>query len=152
MRTMTLRTRRLLPLLVALAALISVAVVPATTGAAERLPLFSTPCANGTFKPTRIVIACADATIRFRATNWAQWESREALAEGVLTYPNCAPNVPLFKCDKRGRDGATVRLFRPQFCPKQGRQYFTRLLMFDSEAKVKSMERIKLRFNCSDVR
>jgi hypothetical protein len=98
------------------------------------------------------VIACADASIRFRATNWAQWESQEALAEGVLTYPNCAPNVPLFKCTKRGKDLATVRLFRPQFCPKQGRQYFTRLLMFDSEAKVKSMERIKLRFSCSDVR
>jgi hypothetical protein len=60
--------------------------------------------------------------------------------------------VPLFKCDQRGRDNATVRLFRPQFCPKQGRQYFTRLLMFDSEATTKSMERIKLKFHCGDVR
>jgi hypothetical protein len=144
-----MRTR----LLIACLAVVALAAfVPAATGAAERPVLFSTPCANKTFKPTRIAIACADASIMFRATNWAQWESREALAEGVLTFPNCASNVPLFKCRKRGRDNATVRLFRPQFCPKQGRQYFTRLLMFDSEAKTKSMERIKLKFHCGEVR
>jgi hypothetical protein len=129
--------------LVALAAL-----APATTGAAQRPVLFSTPCANKTFEPTRIAIACADASIIFRTTHWTQWDPNEALAEGTLTYPNCAPNVPLFKCRKRGKDTATVRLFRPQFCPKQGRQYFTRLLMFDSEAKTKATERIKLKFHC----
>jgi hypothetical protein len=84
--------------------------------------------------------------------NWAQWDRSEALSEGILTYPNCAPSVPLFKCRKRGKDLATVRLYRPRLCPKQGRRYFTRLLMFDSEAKTKSMERIKLRFDCGDVR
>lgn len=136
---------------VLLAAAFLVAALAPATGAAERPVLFSTVCANGTFKPTRILIACGDASIRWRATNWAQWESREALAEGVLTYPNCAPSVPLFKCNKRGRDLATVRLFRPRLCPKQGRMYFTRLLMFDSEAKTKSMERIKLRFNSCGV-
>jgi hypothetical protein len=143
--------RRLVVVFLA-AALLVAALVPATTGAAERPVLFSTVCANRTFKPTRILIACGDASIRWKAQNWAQWESREALAEGTVTFPNCAPNAPLFKCKKRGRDPATVRLFRPQFCPKQDRMYFTRLLMFDSEAKVKSMERIKLRFTCSDVR
>jgi hypothetical protein len=144
--------RRLLAALLSTAALLVAALFPVATGAAERPVLFSTVCANKTFKPTRILIACGDASIRWRATNWAQWDSREALAEGIVTYPNCAPKVPLFNCKKRGRDGATVRLFRPQFCPKQGRQYFTRLLMFDSEAKTKSMERIKLRFNCSEVK
>jgi hypothetical protein len=132
--------------------LLLAALVPTMASSAERPVLFSTVCANKTFKPTRILIACGDASIRWKAQNWAQWESREALAEGIVTYPNCAPNVPLFKCKKRARDGATVRLFRPQFCPKQGRQYFTRLLMFDSEAKTKSMERIKLRFDCGDVK
>jgi hypothetical protein len=140
-------------LLIACLALVALAALaPAATGAAQRPVLFSTPCANKTFKPTRIAIACADASITFRATHWAQWDPNEALAEGVLTYPNCAPSVPLFKCRKQGHDNATVRLFRPQFCPKQGRQYFTRLLMFDSEAKAKSMERIKLKFRCGDVR
>jgi hypothetical protein len=144
--------RRLLVAILSAAVLLVAAFVPATTAAAERPVLFSTQCANAEYKPTRILIACGDASIRWKAQNWAQWESREALAEGVVTYPNCAPNVPLFKCDKRARDLATVRLFRPRLCPRQGRMYFTRLLMFDSAAKTKSMERIKLRFNCSDVR
>jgi hypothetical protein len=152
MRSLASRSGRFWPLAAFVAALLLAALAPTPTGAAERPVLFSTQCANGTFKPTRIAIACADASIRWRATNWAQWESREALAEGVLTYPNCAPSVPLFKCKKRGRDLATVRLFRPRLCPREDRMYFTRLLMFDSEAKTKSMERIKLRFNCSDVR
>ncbi len=134
------------------AAVLLAAFVPAATGAAERPVLFSTQCANRSFKPTRILIACGDASIIWKAQGWTQWESREALAEGTLTYPNCAPNVPLFKCDKRARDLATVRLFRPRLCPRQGRMYFTRLLMFDSAAKTKGMERIKLRFNCGDVR
>ena len=149
--------------LMALAAVLFLAaIVPTVAGAAgggrtasasaEKPVLFSTQCANGEFKPTRILIACGDASIRWKAQNWAQWESREALAEGIVTYPNCAPNVPLFKCDKRARDLATVRLFRPRRCPQEGRMYFTRLLMFDSAAKTKSMERIKLRFSCADVR
>lgn len=144
--------RRLLPAVALVAILVLAALLPTAGDAKEQPVLFSTQCANRTFKPTRILIACGDASIRWRATNWAQWESREALAEGVVTFPNCAPNVPLFKCKKRGRDLATVRLFRPRLCPKEGRMYFTRLLMFDSEAKTKSMERIKLKFDCSDVR
>ena len=152
MRSLGLRCRGLRPLIAIVTVLVIAALVPAGTGAAERPVLFSTQCANGTYKPTRILIACGDASIRWRATNWAQWESREALAEGIVTYPNCAPSVPLFKCDKRGKDLATVRLYRPRLCPEQDRKYFTRLLMFDSEAKTKSMERIKLRFNCADVR
>jgi hypothetical protein len=149
--------------LVALAGvLLLAAVVPTVAGAAggghtatasaERPVLFSTQCANGTYKPTRILIACGDASIRWKAQNWAQWDPSEALAEGILTYPNCAPSVPLFKCDKRARDLATVRLYRPRLCPRQGRKFYTRLLMFDSQVKTKSMERIKLRFDCNDVR
>jgi hypothetical protein len=152
MRSSRSRPRRYRPLIALIAVLVVAALLPTVAVSAERPVLFSTQCANGKYKPTRILIACGDASIRFKAQNWAQWESREALAEGILTYPNCALNVPLFKCHKRGRDLATVRLFRPRFCPREGRSYFTRLLMFDSAAKTKSMERIKLRFNCDDVK
>jgi hypothetical protein len=149
--------------LVACAALLAIAVVaptvagaagsgPAATASAAKPVLFSKQCANGSFKPTRYVIACADASIIFKAKEYAQWDPDEALASGVLTYPACAPRVPLVACDMFGHDRATVRLFRPTFCPKKGRQYFTRLLMFDSEAPDKSLRRIKLKFPCSDVK
>jgi hypothetical protein len=124
---------------------------PAATASAAKPVLFSKQCANRSFKPTRYLIACADASITFKAQEYATWDSASALAAGVLTYPTCAPSVPLVACKKVGHDRATVRLFRPTFCPKQGRQYFTRLLMFDSEAPNKSLRRIKLRFPCSSV-
>ncbi len=123
-----------------------------TASAAKPKPvLFSKQCANRSYKPTLYEIACADASISFRAKEYAQWDPNEALSSGVLTYPACAPNVPLVACDTFGHDRATVRLFRPTFCPKKGRQYFTRLLMFDSEAPNKSLRRIKLKFPCSGV-
>jgi hypothetical protein len=143
------RRRRLIAITVML---VLAALVPTVSSASAAKPvLFSKQCANRSFKPTLYAIACADARITFKAQEYATWDSVSALASGVLTYPDCAPNVPLVACRKAAHDRATVRLFRPTFCPKKGRQYFTRLLMFDSEAPNKSLRRIKLKFPCSDV-
>jgi hypothetical protein len=134
------------------AVLVMAALVPTVASASAAKPvLFSKQCANRSYKPTRYVIACADASITFKAQEYATWDAVSALAAGVLTYPDCAPNVPLVACRKVAHDRATVRLFRPTFGPKKGRQYFTRLLMFDSEAPSKSLRRIKLDFPCSGV-
>jgi hypothetical protein len=147
--------------LIALAAALALtALAPTAAGAAghaampsaARPVLFSKQCANRSYKPTRFLIACADARITFRVREWATWDSDDALAAGFLLYPDCPASVPLVSCHKTARDNATVRLFRPRLCPRQGRRYFTRLLMFDSEAPTKSMRRIKLRFNCDSVR
>jgi hypothetical protein len=149
--------------LIGLAALALAALAPATSAAADpgshvatpsaaRPVLFSRQCANASYKPTRFVIACADASITFKVQGWATWDSDDALAEGLLAYPDCPANVPLVACHKTQRDNATVRLFRPKLCPREGRLYFTRLLMFDSEAQTKSMRRIKLSFACDDVK
>jgi hypothetical protein len=158
------RQPRLQPRLIAFAAALALAAlapVPAgaarpgshaATPSAARPVLFSKQCANRSYKPTKLLIACADASITFQVREWATWDSDDALAAGFLTYPDCAPNVPLVACHKTQRDNATVRLFRPRLCPRQGRRYFTRLLMFDSEAQTKSLLRIKLRFNCSSLK
>jgi hypothetical protein len=162
MTTSNSRLRRRRRLVAPAVALVLAALVPTVAAAASpghaavpsaaRPVLFSKQCANRSYKPTRFVIACADARITFKVREWATWDSSDALAAGVLTYPNCAPSVPLVSCRKTGRDNATVRLFRPRLCPRQGRRYYTRLLMFDSEATTKSLRRIKLRFNCASVR
>ncbi len=136
------------------AAVVIAALAPnlaSAAGSGAKPVLFSKQCANRSYKPTLYAIACADARITFRAKEYAEWGSEEALAAGVLTYPDCAPNVPLVACRKVAHDGATVRLFRPTFCPEKGRTYFTRLLMFDSEAPNKGLRQIKLKFPCSDV-
>jgi hypothetical protein len=148
----SLRQPRRRRLIAFAAVLVMAALAPTVASASAAKPvLFSKQCANRSYKPTRYVIACADARITFKAQEYATWDAVSALAAGVLTYPDCAPNVPLVACRKVGHDRATVRLFRPTFCPKKGRQYFTRLLMFDSEAPNKSLRRIKLDFPCSGV-
>jgi len=145
------RRRRLVILAVVI---VLAALVPTVASASAAMPkpvLFSKQCANRSYKPTLYVIACADARITFKAQEYATWDSVSALSAGVLTYPDCAPNVPLVACRKVAHDRATVRLYRPAFCPKEGRKYFTRLLMFDSEASNKYLRRIKLDFPCGDV-
>src|SRR6185503_19864634 len=134
MDTLTPKPRLQRRLIAFAAVLVLAAIVPtvAAAASAERPVLFSKQGANRSYKPTEFIIACADASITFKVQEWATWDSSDALASGVLRFPDCAPNVPLVACDKPGHDRATVRLFRPRLCPRQGRRYYTRLLMFDS--------------------
>src|ERR1700709_1557136 len=105
------RGRRLIAFAVVL---VMAALVPTVSSASAAKPvLFSKQCANRSFKPTLYAIACADARITFKAQEYTTWDSVSALASGVLTYPDCAPNVPLVACRKVAHDRATVRLFRP---------------------------------------
>src|ERR1700709_919658 len=92
------RGRRLIAFTVVL---VMAALVPTVASASASKPvLFSKQCANRSFKPTLSALACADARITFKAKEYAEWGSNEALASGVLTYPDCAPNVPLVACRK----------------------------------------------------
>jgi hypothetical protein len=115
--------------------------------------LFSKECADRHYKPKVILIACADARTSFEATEWVRWTSKEAFAEGTLLRPDCPPATPLVACTKNTRDrNASVLLFRPRLCPKQGRAYFTRLRLRDPEAKEKYLHSLKLEFPCAFVK
>jgi hypothetical protein len=115
--------------------------------------LFSKECADRHYKPKVILIACADARTSFEATEWVRWTSKEALAKGTLLRPDCPPATPIVACTKNTRDrNASVLLFRPRLCPKQGRAYFTRLRLRDPEAKEKYLHSLKLEFPCAFVR
>jgi hypothetical protein len=121
------------------------------TSPPERPVLFSTQCANAHYKPSEIVISCADARASFHAEEWIRWGSSSAEASGQFLHPDCAPSVPLVACRHNARDAATVKLYRPRLCPKQGRRYFTRLLLVDPEASDRSLRRIKLNYPCGYV-
>jgi hypothetical protein len=114
--------------------------------------LFSRECADRHYKPTEILIACADARTSFEATEWVRWTSRDAFAEGILLRPDCPPATPVVACTRNAKDRATVLLFRPRLCPEQGRRYFTRLLLRDPEAPYKYLHSIKLSYPCGTVR
>lgn len=123
----------------------------AAPAASERPVLFSTQCANAHYKPSEIIISCADARSSFHAAEWIRWDSSGAEASGQFLYPDCAPSVPLVACRHNARDAATVKLYRVRFCPKQGRRYFTRLRLSDPEASNKYLRSIKLNYPCGYV-
>jgi hypothetical protein len=115
--------------------------------------LFSKECADRHFKPTEILIACADARTSFEASEWVRWTSKEAFAEGTLLRPDCPPATPIVACTKNTKDReVTVLLFRPRLCPKQGRSFFTRLRLRDPVAPYKYLRSLKLNFPCGTVR
>jgi hypothetical protein len=114
--------------------------------------LFSKECADRHYKPTEILIACADARTSFEAKEWVRWTAKDAFAEGTLLRPDCPAATPIVACTKNTKDKATVLLYRPRLCPKQGRRYFTRLLLRDPEAKEKYLHSIKLNFPCGYVK
>jgi hypothetical protein len=135
-----------------LAALAQAGPGPAAASKAKPV-LFSKECADRHYKPKVILIACADARTSFEATEWVRWTSKEALAKGTLLRPDCPPATPIVACTKNTRDrNASVLLFRPRLCPKQGRAFFTRLRLRDPEAKEKYLHSIKLNFPCATVR
>jgi hypothetical protein len=123
--------------------------VLAQAGAAKPV-LFSKQCADRHYKPNEILIACGDASTSFEATEWVRWTAKDALAEGTLLRPDCPPATPVVACTKNTKDSnVTVLLFRPRLCPKQGRRFFTRLLLRDPEAREKYLHSIKLNFPCA---
>jgi hypothetical protein len=113
--------------------------------------LFSNRCADAHYKPSEIIISCADARASFQAQEWTRWDGSGARARGQFLHPDCASNVPLVACRHNARDAATVKLYRVRFCPKQGRRYFTRLLLIDPEGSNRYLRRIKLNYPCGYV-
>jgi hypothetical protein len=134
------------------AALAQAGAGPAASARAQPV-LFSKQCADKHYKPTEILIACADARTSFEAKEWVRWTAKDAFAEGTLLRPDCSPSTPIVACTKNTTDkGVTVLLFRPRLCPKQHRRFFTRLRLRDPVAPYKYLHSIKLNFPCSTVR
>lgn len=132
--------------LAALTTLATTAVLGTWLGSASAAPVVhvSKPCASSEYKPRELIVSCADSRIVFTAAKWTNWGAKEAKAEGELSYPNCAANVPLAACKKTASDPASARLYRPVYCPRAHRTYFTRLLVLDPEASVPDLRRIKV--------
>lgn len=139
--------------LAVLAVAATASIVASASAAATPSPvLFSTECADAHYKPTEILISCADARSSFEATEWTRWDSTGADADGVFLHADCPPRVPLVACTHNARDQATVKLYRVRFCPKQGRRFFTRLRLSDPEASNKYLRSIKLDYPCGYVK
>jgi hypothetical protein len=85
-------------------------------------------CSGSVYQPKEIALTCADGKVRFLADlGWEEWGPDRASTHGTLRFPACSPDVPLIACQDYAEDEATLRLWRPVYCPTVGHWQFSRL-------------------------
>jgi hypothetical protein len=99
-------------------------------------------------EPTEVVLTCADAKLRVEELKWLRWESSEALAAGTLTYPDCAPRVPLYRCRHYAHQPVKLRLFGATYCRRYGARVFTQANVIDESAPTPATRNSIYAFRC----
>jgi hypothetical protein len=89
-----------------------------------RPTVVSANCHGHSFKPGRIILACADAGLYVEHLQWQRWGRIEAEGTGTGTGRTCKPS-----CAAGGtRSGAMeIRLYAPKVCRQDGRVHFTKI-------------------------
>lgn len=100
------------------------------------------------FKPTMVGLTCADGKLRVESLEWRRWDSAGAVADGLLTYPDCAPNVPLFRCRNYAHDPVVLRLVRAEYCPRFGSRVFTEAVVVNEGAPTPATKYSRFAFRC----
>jgi hypothetical protein len=62
----------------------------ATAGQNRVLLIYN--CKRGKYKPTTVIVTCADANFRVRGIQWSSWTRREARGRGTALVNDCDPN------------------------------------------------------------
>ena len=110
-------------------------VLAITSSAEARNVNFVIGCSGSVHQPPKIALTCADGKVVFYADQgWEVWGSTRASTHGTLTFPDCAPSVPLYACQDYAEDEAVVHLWRPVYCPTVESWQFTRLRVIDLES------------------
>jgi hypothetical protein len=116
----------------AVACLVLAGVLVAGCGSGdEKKVLFPADCSKPTYKPTQIVVTCADANTVLKGINWKSYGSDTADGAGTANVNACEPNCAAGKFKNYP---ATVKLSNPKDCGKDVRQ-FTHLVMTYTGAK-----------------
>ena len=78
---------------------------------------------NGLIRPSRIILACADANYQLTHMRWPHWGGHVARGHGYVYANDC---IPFCAGGHFHSTPATVRLFRPRRCSVNGRWNYTR--------------------------
>jgi hypothetical protein len=49
-------------------------------------------CERGKYKPSRVIVTCADANFLVRGIQWSSWTAQEARGQGTARVNDCDPN------------------------------------------------------------
>jgi hypothetical protein len=83
---------------------------PAPTAAQNRVLLIYN-CERGKFKPSTVIVTCADANFRVRGISWSSWTGQEATGRGTALVNDCDPNCA---AGTFRRYPIRLRAFRPR--------------------------------------
>jgi hypothetical protein len=103
----------------------AVAFVAGCGGGDDEKVLFPSGCTNPTYKPTQIIVTCADANTVLKGIKWSDYGSDSAEGAGTASVNACDPNCAAGKFQQFP---ATVKLSNPKDCRKDVRQ-FTHLVL-----------------------
>jgi Flp pilus assembly protein TadG len=112
----------------ALALLLVVGAITAGCGGGNdhnRKVLFPAGCTNPSYKPTQIIVTCADANTVLKGISWKSYGSDRATGSATANVNACDPNCAAGKLQTFP---ATVKLSQPKDCRKDVRQ-FTHLVL-----------------------
>jgi hypothetical protein len=87
--------------------------------------LFPAGCTNPSYKPTQIIVTCADANTVLKGISWKSYGSDTASGSATANVNACDPNCAAGKLQTFP---AMVKLSRPKDCRKDARQ-FTHLVL-----------------------
>jgi hypothetical protein len=118
----------------ALALLLVVGAMTAGCGGGNdhnRKVLFPAGCTNPSYKPTQIIVTCADANTVLKGISWKSYGSDRATGSATANVNACDPNCAAGELQTFP---ATVKLSQPKDCRKDVRQ-FTHLVLTYSGAR-----------------
>jgi hypothetical protein len=113
---------------IALAVFAAVLAVAGCGGSDEKKTtrvLFPSDCQKARYKPTSIIVSCADANTTVSGIRWTSYGTEDALGSGTARVNACDPNCAAGEFHDYP---ARVTLSKPQDCGKDVTQ-FTRLAL-----------------------
>jgi len=90
--------------------------------AASKVYIAAQGCSGHSYKPTSVVLACADGNLSASKLKYSSYGTREASATGTIRMNTCTPNCAAGKFKSQS---GSVRFSAVVRC-KDGRSYFTR--------------------------
>jgi hypothetical protein len=100
----------------------ALAAIPAAAVAAASRT-YAINCLHEQYKPTAIVLTCADAGISVDKLKWSRWSRTKAVAAGTFTWNDCTPSCVAGHFHNRP---VKVTLSGPKRCPGQLHEGFGR--------------------------
>src|SRR3954454_13402301 len=98
--------------------------VLAVMSPAAQKTFVSSNCTNAAFKPSRIVLACADAGFIATHLSWSSWGQNQAAATGTGSAKVCKPDCASGKVKEAP---IQLRLLRPRYCSQDGKRHLTKV-------------------------